>query len=110
MGFDRESDLEVVKLTNSSATSPTIDFSQHATMGIHIPTGYTSTTLTFYAHSPADDAWWTIYKDDGATQVTLTVTPDKIFALPAAIFAFHEIRIVTNADDSAKKCGVFKKA
>ena len=95
-------------LTNSSATTPVVDYRDASDARVLIPTGYTSTELTFLESDAAAGTFVTCYDSDN-TQVTLTVTGGRSYNLPSALFACHFLKIVSSADDSTKLISLCKK-
>jgi len=95
-------------LTNSINTTPYIRFDDASDARIIIPSGYSSVTLTFYESDMADGTY-VACRDENSAAITLAVAAGNSYNFPAALFAVHHMKIVTNADDSTKLVTINKK-
>ena len=101
MTLDRNIGQQRTALTNDLSTTPVLDIGGYSGLGLFVPSGVSSTSVSFYARSPSDGEYHPIYKDDGATAVTLSVTGGRFYALPTALFAFSKVKILTNAAETS---------
>ena len=86
-------------LTTSETTTGEIDdFDQYIAGRVHVPTGSSHTTLTFYDSSD-DGTTWNAGWDDGATPAAIarTVSAGKSYPIPDALFAAERIRIKSDS-------------
>ena len=96
-----------VALTTSSATTPTISYEKANSGTIHIPTGSTITTLTWYSgytapatSTAAESATVFVAAYDSAgtpAAVTQTVSAAKSYPIPAALAGCRFLRVTGDA-------------
>ena len=75
---------------NGSATSNVINLQPNLSLvGLHIPSGFAGTTMTFQAAAIDDPAstYRTITAVDGASTYTVTITADRFIPLDPRVFA-----------------------
>jgi hypothetical protein len=85
-----------VALTTDPTTTPTIEIGMFASGQIHIPTGSTITTLTYYSAAQTGDTFLPM-QDAAGNAVTQTVAQTKSYPIPAIVFGAANIRITGNA-------------
>lgn len=85
---------ETVALTDSILTTPEIDWSWVAD-AVAVITG-NPTTLTFHAAEGPGGTYKALY-DNAGNAVTLAVTQNRTYQLPAALFGCGAIKIVGGA-------------
>ena len=83
-------------LTTSLATTAAIDISHHAWGTVHIPTGSSITSLTYYT-SIAPNGTFVAAQDSTPAAIVQTVGAAKSYPLPSALFGAAAIKIVANA-------------
>lgn len=84
----------VIPLTAVIGTTGTIPYATQSGGTIHIPSGSTITSLTFYSRE--DGANYALYDSTG-TPVTLTVAANNAYPIPAACFGCETLKILANA-------------
>ena len=100
-----------LKLTNSAATSPSIETDQYSTITVCIPAGYNSTALTVYVHSSALGTWLALNDAAGNAVGVSSLAAGEARNIPAEAFNADRIRLVTdNASDNSTDVGVILKA
>lgn len=82
--------------TNDSTTTARILRDGFPMGSVHVPTGSSITSITFYGTNVAGVAAVPGYDQDHVA-ITLTVAADQIVELPSAIACFKYIVLVTNA-------------
>ena len=96
-------------MTFINSTSSTFNVSVHNTLGsavsvpfgsfrralLHVPTGASSATVTFYASGSESGTFQQIYDSSGSA-VSLAVVADRSYDLPAAVEAAEWLKIVTS--------------
>lgn len=82
-------------LTTDPLTTPTIEIGMFASGQIHIPTGATMVTLTYYSAPQTGDPFLPMQDAAGAA-VTQTVAAAKSYPIPAIVFGAANIRITGN--------------
>jgi hypothetical protein len=108
--MERRTKTWVGKLTSSSSTSPAIQLRDDmSACKMYFPSGYTSTTATFYSLDPSTSTYLQEYTDAGSA-LSITVTAGAAIPLPDQLFASTHIKIVTGSDDSDKDVGVVIRA
>lgn len=73
-----------------------INFSGYAGGTVFIPTGATTTLLTYYAAEKPGGTYLALYDKDVAA-VTQVVSAAKAYQLPEAVFGCRALKIVGNA-------------
>ncbi len=96
MAAIRDSINQDVALTTSAATTPEISISIFGSGQIHIPTGSSITSLTYYT-APNSGGTYLPAQDASGSAVTQTVAATKSYPIPAILFGAAQIRIVANA-------------
>lgn len=83
---------------NSSATSNAIDLQPNMSLvGLHIPSGFSGTTMTFEAAAIDDSAgtFRQVMAMDGAAAYTVTITANRYVPLDPRVFAgLRRVRLV----------------
>lgn len=82
-----------IAITASSTTTASISFGPWAGMVVHVPTGSSLTSLTFWA---VINSVAVPLLDSSGVAVALTVTAGNAYDVPAAAFACSELRFVGN--------------
>lgn len=107
MDLQRESWDTAVALMTSSSTTPTIPFQKAIAGTVHIPSGSSITTLTWYSgytapatSSAAESATVFVAAYDSAATpaaVTQTVTANRSYPIPAALAGSRYLRVTGDA-------------
>ena len=85
-----------VAVGTSAANSDAVEFEAFETGGVHIPTGSSLTTLTWYT-SLTKNGGYTIVRDGSNNNVTSTVAADYNYQFPSALTGARFVKIVGNA-------------
>lgn len=105
MEIARETFDTAVVLTTSSSTTPTISFQRSVAGMVHIPSGSSITTLTWYSGytAPATSAAaesatvFVAAQDSSGTAVTQTVAAAKSYPIPIALAGSRYLRVTGDA-------------
>lgn len=83
---------------NSSATSEIVDLQPfNSLVGLHIPSGFSGTTMTFEAAATDDSAgtFRQVMAMDGAAAYSVTITANRYIPLDPRVFAgLRRVRLV----------------
>ena len=85
-----------VAVGTSDAASAAIDFESFETGRVHVPSGSSLTTLTWYA-SLEKNGTYTIARDSSNANVTSTVAAGHSYQFPSALVGARFLKIVGNA-------------
>lgn len=105
----RENEVALpIKLTNSLATTPAIEFGAWAGGAIIFPAVYTSTSIAIYqAESPTGT--FRRMEDGAGNDLSMRATADRAVPLPDAVYKAVFLKFVTSADDSSKDVILVRK-
>lgn len=92
-----QSEVLLKNLNHVQAATPVIDYSAAGGGQIHIPTGSTITTLTYFAGYDETVTFLPL-RTSAAVAVTQIVSGGNVYDLPAACFGSRLLQIVTDAD------------
>jgi hypothetical protein len=84
-----------VTLTASLATTPDIGYADFAGGMVHVPTGSSITSLTWYTSH--DGTTYIAAQDSTGVAVTQTVAAAKSYPIPDALFGAGKLKCVANA-------------
>jgi hypothetical protein len=82
-------------LTASLSTTPALAIENFASGEIFIPAASSITSLTFYVAPTSKGTFLAAY-DAAGSAVTMTVTAERAYPLPAAIFGASSVKMVAN--------------
>lgn len=89
-----------VDITTSINTTDEIDMRGAAAMAIHVPSGSSCTSLSFYGRvSGSSD--YVVIRDTTGTAVTQTVAADSVCVIKDEIYPFAYVKFVGNAAATA---------
>lgn len=87
-----------VAVNTAEGTTAAFDFQEWSGGTVHIPSGSSITSLTFYS-SNTDGTFLPLYDSTG-TAVTLTVAATRAYEMPSAIFSCGRLKMVGDAADT----------
>lgn len=87
--------------TAEGTTAAGLSVAEYQSGGIFVPTGSAITSLTYYGASYSGDTYLPAY-DAAGNAIVQTVAAAKCYAMPATVFGFALIKIVTNAAGTVK--------
>lgn len=92
----KQSEDQVSKaITTSEATTARLDISKFSSGTVHIPSGETVVTLTFYSAPNSAGTFLPLY-DTAGNAVTLTVVNGRAYQIPAAVFGSAIVKMIGN--------------
>ena len=89
-----------VNITTSIGTTAAIDMRGSAALAIHIPSGSSCTTLSFYGRV-SGSADYVPIRDTTGTAVTQTVAADSVCVIKDEVYPFAYVKFVGNAAATA---------
>jgi hypothetical protein len=93
----RIGDCQKILITNDINTTEVIEFSDDADMILHIPNGWTTTTLTFYSYNPLTNLFYVIRDPaDNIAQLS-NVAANTARQAPQACFPCNKVKIVSGS-------------
>ena len=104
MAINRDNDAITVTIAAAATTSGSINMQQWAGGVCRVPAGWSSnTTLTFTHATTAAGTYSALYQDDCSTQVSVTLTADRSFALPEEVLMCNFVKFVIGAGAAAEE-------
>lgn len=92
-----------LSLTTAVGTTDELDMRMAAGGTVHIPSGSSITSLTYYAApEPGSSSVYSPLYTDSGTAVTQTVAADRVYDMPSAVAACGAVKIVANAAGAVK--------
>jgi hypothetical protein len=89
-----------VNVSNSGSASPVIPVGGFSHGSVLVPTGASSTSLTFYDCETEDGTYVQSYDEDNNALTIAAVAAGRTYRLPTDLFTRRFIRIVSNLDNS----------
>lgn len=92
--------VPAVTIATSVASSQELFFGNYGGGMIHIPTGSSITTLTWYVADKPGGTYLAAY-DEAGTQLQQTVGDGKAYAIPLGLFGCAAVKVVGDAGGTA---------
>jgi len=98
--FENKARVRTVSLNTAAGTTEEIEIGMAVRGEIHIPTGSSVTSITWWSSTEANGTYITCY-DSANAAVTQTVAAARAHSLPAALFGRKFVKGVVNAAEAA---------
>ncbi len=106
MGYYRKPATLDAIIPNSGTTSPALHLRDYVLVGIIVPAGLTSVTMTFTASDLIGGSYVPVYDSDG-NQVSLVTAPSRAIGLSAAeadaLAPFQFVKLVFGSAEGAER-------